>query len=110
MGISTSAKIVVGYTYDEAQEIYDKYLENYRDKINEPLDFYDWKEDDDLDIVSPYYDADYDKCLFGTTVLSSMDYSYVIFNIDEKKIKDITKEMTELYGIEPKVYLTPYVS
>ena len=108
MGIYTSAKIVVGYTCEEAQEIYDKYLDGLTpdDCVS---DFSDWKENNDLDSISPYYDADYDNCLFGTTILSSGDYSYGLLDIDEQKIKDITKEMTEQFGIEPKVYLTPYV-
>ena len=29
---------------------------------------------------------------------------------EAQEIKDITQEMTEQFGIEPKVYLTPYVS
>lgn len=108
MGIYTSAKIVVGYTFEEATEIYDKYLDGLTpdDYIS---DFSDWKEDNDLDSVSPYYDANYDSCLFGTTVLSSRDYSYELLNIDEKEIKDITQKMTEQYGIEPKVYLSTYI-
>ena len=109
MGINTSAMIVVGYTYDETKEIYDKYIDGLTldDYIS---DFYDWREDNHLESISPYYDADYDNSLFGTTVLSSGDYSYELLDIDEQKIKDITKEMTEQFGIEPKVYLTPYVS
>lgn len=108
MGIYTSAKIVVGYTFEEATEIYDKYLDGLTpdDYIS---DFSDWKEDNDLESISPYYDADYNECLFGIKVFSSGDYSYGLLSIDENKIKDITQEMTDQFGIEPKVYLSTYI-
>lgn len=111
MGIDTSAVIVVGYTYKEVQEIYDKYLDGLTpdDYVS---DFYDWKEDNDNDLrtISPYYDATYKNCLFGVTITTSGDYSYKTFNLNEAEIKGVTQTLTEQFGIEPKVYLTPYVS
>ena len=68
MGIYTQAVIVVGYTYDEIYTAYEK--------CKETVDagdchFYEWKEDNDLTTVFPYYDAPYDDCLFGTIVHDS---------------------------------------
>lgn len=107
MGINTCAAIVVGYTYKEAQEIYDKYLDGFTpdDYVS---DFYYWREENDLRTISPYYDATYKKCLFGVPVTTSEEYSYKTFNLNEAKIKGVTQTLTEQLGIEPKVYLSTY--
>jgi len=108
MRIDTSAVIVAGYTYDEAQEIYDNYLDGLTPD-DYASDFYNWTENNDLISISPYYDADYDKCLFGAIITTSEDYSYKTFNLNEAEIEGVTQTMTEQFGIEPKVYITPYV-
>lgn len=41
--------------------------------------------------------------------LTTVKTTYTI-TLVSKETKDITQKMTEQYGIEPKVYLTPYVS
>jgi len=115
MGIDTSAVIVVGYTCDEIESKYEDYLANF-DEDSEgytdgtPLDFYDWRYYYDLDSVSPYYDASKDDCLYGRIVYVSGDYSYSKFNIDVDGIKEVVQILKNELGIEPKVYLSAYVS
>jgi len=83
MGVDTRAVIVVGYTYDEIKEVYNKW-EKSVDAGD--CNFYEWKEDNDLLTVSPHYDAPYYDCLFGIVIDSSRDYSYSKVNIDEVKV------------------------
>ena len=106
MGMSVSAKIVVGYTYDEIYAAYEKWEETVDAG---DCHFYEWKEDNDLTTVFPYYDAPYTDCLFGAIITASEDYSYKTFNLNEAEIEGVTQTLTEQFGIEPKLYLTPYV-
>lgn len=99
MGIEYSARIVVGLPKDE--------LDDYFEGIE---DVYQHVEDSGLYVVSPYYDADYDDCLFGVLVQSCYDYSYS--EIDESKwsenVAAAHKWFTERTGKVGKLYLSTY--
>lgn len=101
MGIEYSARIVVGLPKDE--------LDDYFEGVE---DVYQSIEDSGLYVVSPYYDADYDDCLFGVLVQSCYDYSYS--EIDESKwsesIAAAHKKFTEVTGKVGKLYLSTYGS
>lgn len=57
--------------------------------------------------VSPYYDAPYDDCLFGTIIHDSKYFSYSLFSLDSTKLQKVTKDLTDKFGITPAVYLSP---
>jgi len=106
MGIDTRAVIVVGYTYDEIHEVYTKWEES---TDAGDCHFYEWCEDNDLAIFSPYYDASYNYCLFGEEIFTTGNYSYEVMDINELVTKDIIKEMADKLGKVPNVYLSPYM-
>lgn len=101
MGIEYSARIVVGLPKDE--------LDDYFEGVE---DIYQHVEDSGLYVASPYYDADYDDCLFGVLVQGCYDYSYS--EIDESKwsenVAAAHKKFTELTGKVGKLYLSTYGS
>lgn len=101
MGIDTRAVIVVGYTYDEIHEVYQK--------CEDAVDFNYWCEDNELEMISPYYDASYDYCLFGVEIDTSGRYLYSPLYIDDVQVQSITKDLTDKFGITPAVYLSPDV-
>lgn len=102
MGIDTRAVIVVGYTYDEIYSVFNEFEDD--------IDFHDWYNDNDLESISPYYDASYDDCLFGKGIISTGDYSYETLDINELVTKDIIEELADKFGKIPSVFLSPYVS
>lgn len=106
MGIDTRAVIVVGYTYDKIKEVYDKWEES---TDAGDCHFYEWCGDNELEMISPCYDANSEKCLFGTVIDSSRDYSYSKVNIDDVKVRTVFKDLTDKFGIIPSFYLSPYV-
>ena len=101
MGIEYSARIVVGLPKDE--------LDDYFEGVE---NVYQHVEDSGLYVVSPYYDADYDDCLFGVLVQRCYDYSYS--EIDEtmwsESIASAHKKFTEVTGKVGKLYLSTYGS
>lgn len=101
MGIEYSARIVVGLPKDEL----DDYFEGIEDVCQHV-------EDSGLYVVSPYYDADYDDCLFGVLVQSCYDYSYS--EIDESEwsenVAAAHEKFTEVTGKVGKLYLSSYGS
>lgn len=107
MGIDTRAVIIVGYTYDKIKEVYDKWEES---TDAGDCHFYEWCEDNELEMISPYYDADSEKCLFGTVIFTTGNYSYEVLDINELVTKDIIKNLADKLGKVPSVYLSPYVS
>lgn len=100
MGVSYSARIIVGLPKEEL----DDYFEGNEDNI------YQHVEDSGLYVVRPYYDADYDDCLFGVLVRISCDYSYS--EIDESEwsvnVASAHKKFTEVTGKVGKLYLSTY--
>lgn len=101
MGIDTQAVIVVGYTYDEIYSVFNE--------IEDDIDFTEWCEDNELESISPYYDASREDCLFGTVIFTTGDYSYETLDINELVTKDIIEELADKFGKVPNVYLSPYV-
>lgn len=102
MGIDTRAVIVVGYTYDEIHEVYQK--------CEDAVDFNYWCEDNELESISPYYDAGSENCLFGVEIDNSGRYLYSPLYIDDVQVQSITKDLTDKFGVVPIVYLSPNVT
>ena len=106
MGIDTRAVIVVGYTYDKIKEVYDKWEES---TDAGDCHFYEWCEDNDLEMISPYYDANSEKCLFGTVIFTTVDYQFGELNVGQLDIIDAEQELIDKFGEAPSVYLSPCV-
>lgn len=106
MSISTSAKIVVGYTYDEIYTTYERWKETV-DAWD--CHFYEWTEDNDLTTVFPYYDAPYECCLFGVSIQSTRDYDHATLNIDDQEIEDISQKYFSKFEKYPKTFLSTSV-
>lgn len=91
MGMGVSAKIFVGLPREDVPE-----------EILEDLD------KNDLEQCSPYYDG-WDDALVGFTYSSSGSYGQRKFVWDEAIIEALKSFFREIVGLEPDVYLTPYV-
>lgn len=101
MGIDTQAVIVVGYTYDEIYSVFNE--------IEDDIDFTEWCEDNELESISPYYDASREDCLFGTVIFTTGDYQFGELNVGQLDIIDAEQELIDKFGEAPSVYLSPYV-
>ena len=101
MGIDTRAVIVVGYTYDEIYEVYQK--------CEDAVDFNYWCEDNKLEMISPYYDANSENCLFGTVIFTTDNYQFGKLNVGQLDIIDAEQELMDKFGEAPSVFLSPYV-
>lgn len=106
MGIDTRAVIVVGYTYDKIKEVYDKWEES---TDAGGCHFYKWCEDNELETISPYYEASYDYCLFGTVIFTTGDYQFGELNVGQLDIIDAEQELMDKFGEAPSVFLSPHV-
>lgn len=97
MGVEYSARIIVGLPHEE--------LEEFLEGVDDPYDL-------GLYVCSPYYDAEYEECLFGVIVQRCEDFSYS--RIDEKswveKVAEAHKKFTEKTGKEGTLYLSTYGS
>ena len=102
MGVDTRAVIVVGYTYDEIYEVYQK--------CEHDIDFNYWCEDNKLEMINPYYDADSEKCLFGTVIFTTGNYQFGELNVGQLDIIGAKQELIDKFGKAPSVFLSPYVS
>lgn len=69
MGVEYRGVICVGYDYDEITEIIDDRYDG---------DIYDFCEEVGISVFSPYFDAEYQDCIFGYKVFSSDDYCYEV--------------------------------
>ena len=96
-----------GYTYDEIYTTYERWKETVDAG---DCCFYEWKEGNNLTTVFPYYDAQYEDCLFGVIITGSEDHSYSLFSLDSNKLQKVTKDLTDKFGITPAVYLSPDVT
>jgi hypothetical protein len=101
MGVDTRAVIVVGYTYDEIYSVFNE--------IEDDIDFTDWCEDNELESISPYYDASREDCLFGTVIFTTGDYQFGELNVSQLDIIDAEQELTDKFTEAPSVFLSPYV-
>ena len=107
MGIDVRAVIVVGYTYDEIYTSYEKWKETVDAG---DCHFYEWVEDNDLICyVSPYFDAPYEDCLFGTVIFTTGDCQFGELNVGQLDIIDVEQELMDKFGKAPSVFLSPYV-
>lgn len=108
MGINTNAVIVVGYTYEEAMELYNK----WRDVQNNGYDkFHDWYEDMVIDVVPSYYDAPIEDCLYGT-IIKSVESGYSqMASIEgyKNEVENTVKDLFTKFGKTPKLYLSTYI-
>lgn len=106
MGVDARAVIVVGYTYDEICEVFYKWEESTEVGYGH---FYEWCEDNNLEIFSPYYDASYNDCLFGIMLFSTGDSQFGILNVGQLDIIDAEQELIDKFGEAPSVFLSPHV-
>lgn len=98
MGVEYSARIVVGLPHDE--------LEDFLEGTEDPYGL-------GLDMVSPYFDADYAECLFGVIVQSCNDYSCYVeldINLLMHNIYEAQRKFKEITGREGCLYLSTYGS
>lgn len=106
MGVDTRAVIVVGYTYDEIKEAYDKWEES---TDAGDCHFYEWCEDNELESISPYYDASSENCLFGTVIFTTGNYQFEYLKVNQLPIIDVEQELMDKFGEAPSVFLSPYM-
>lgn len=99
MSINYSAKILVGLPFKEVF-----------DSIDEFYNFdYGKHKCTDFEVAFPYYDADYEDCLVGISLVSTSMYQYkeIANTITTECVRKLFKELT---GKEAKVYLTVHGS
>jgi hypothetical protein len=95
MGIRYSAAVVVGLPWANVVGVVD---------VGD--DFQNWIDDNDMEVVDSYYDADREDCLFGFVYKQSGDYSWSWFEWDQDKIDKLKQDFKQATGLEPKVYLS----
>ena len=102
MGITYAAKIVVGLPYEDL---------DIEDHLDDDQTSYDFFEENDLEWVQPYYDADINECLIGTTIVSARAYSWTELPEELKNgIDTEKKKFYNIFGVEAKVYLSLHSS
>lgn len=95
MGIDIGARIIVGLPYDQITGI-------EREALDEQID------NGDIDGASPYFDAPRDHCVYGIEVAES-DYLAEELSLSDEQINSAKQQFKDLYGQEPKVYLSANV-
>lgn len=105
MGISASAVIIVGYTYDELYPLYEKYLADNTGN-EDVMDWVDWVEDNDFNQVSPYYDSQKEDMLYGHILDNTPDHCPCKIKINCNS-ETICKQYSIETGIEANLYLSP---
>jgi hypothetical protein len=98
MSMSVSAKIFVGLPREELEKVAPGHCGGIQEFIDKS----------DLEQCSPYYDG-WEHDLIGFTYSSSGSYGQCRFVWDEAIIEALKKDFREIVGLEPDVYLTPYV-
>ena len=97
MGIEYSARVIVGLPHEE--------LEEFLEGVEDPYEC-------GLYVCHPYYDAEYEECLFGVIVQNCEDFSYS--QIDEfswtEKVHNAHEKFTKLTGKKGILYLSTYGS
>lgn len=104
MGIEYRGVLCVGYTYEQAQALYEECEDENGDYKYE--NFYDFCEAEGLTSFSPYYDADKSACIYGDEIESSDDYCYAVVDkgVDER-IKAVSDRLSKEFFLEPKAYI-----
>lgn len=93
MGISTTARLMVGLMYEDLED----WVNENRQDVNETYDSedpIDVLERLDLTIASPYYDAGYENSFIGIEV-EDCDIAEIVCD----RIKIAAKQFEELTGI-----------
>jgi hypothetical protein len=102
MGVEYRGQLVVGYDIDE--------LETIASKAGIP-DIEEYCSRDKAEVLgmakfAPYYDADYDDCIYGRSVARSDDYSAARVSIETLEgVGLMMDEMLEEFGIRPDIYI-----
>ena len=94
MGIHTSAVIAAGLPFGEFTD------EDRRDELIEV---------GELEVISPYYDADLENCIIGVTVASTGRYKPAELELDLIEVMNLKGEFFKLTGESAKLYLSPLV-
>lgn len=97
MGIEYRGVVCVGYNHDQ--------LENMMEEIGYEEGTCEFYESNDLESLSPYYDADPEDCIYGLVAFKSSDYWMVEVSDVDAKIKEIQNKLLKQFGIQPKAYL-----
>ncbi|MNC06474.1 hypothetical protein D3C75_539870 [compost metagenome] len=108
MSIEYRGVLVLGYEYDEMQEILNtgNYQGAFDDEHWDHMDDQEKREYLSLDSFSPYYDGGSDDSIHGWRVVRSPDYYYAeVFQSTLDGIPDKVKTMTATYGVVPKLYI-----
>ena len=104
MGIDIGSALVVGLPYEG---IFEAYTTSGYSSAEYP--FYNWLEDKDISRFSPYYDADYQDCVFGFKVAGT-DYTYDELEHDyTDSIDRLRSKFYNLTGKVAKLYVTANV-
>lgn len=103
MGIDYRAVIILGYPYEDVK---DK-IESIMEETEFDGDVYEWIEENDMEYVGPYYDCPLEESLIGIIVKSTFSYQWKEFNYDITNYPKQTEPLVKLFGIMPKLYLTP---
>ena len=94
MGIDVGSALVVGLPLYDVVESTGEYYEKY---------------EDDLDRISPYYDADPEHCLLGYKICGT-DYAYDELSSNFlEKITTAQVKFKNLTGKDAKIYVSPNV-
>lgn len=94
MGIITKSTILVGYDYKTIKKLQEEYCGPHADELEE---LYDW------DQISPCYDSDPERRVYGVMVATSgapinlLDY--------DVKILEVMISLTKKWGVSPLVYV-----
>lgn len=99
MSVSYSAQIFVGLPFKEVFNSYEEF-DNF---------YYGKHMATELEIASPYCDADCEDCLVGISLVSTSMYQYkeIANTITTEGVRKLFRELT---GKEAKVYLTVHGS
>jgi len=96
MGISTDAKLMVGFNYNEIPK-------NRKEEFNEMID------DGTLDVASPWYDSDRQHWVVGLPILTNDDEGVELPKLVEI-INESTAKFFALTGIKGKIFVSPNVT
>lgn len=100
MGAEYSGRLAIGYTVDEFNTIVEKA------GVDEGMSYYDKAEAVGLRKFSPYYDADYDDCIYGRSIAGGDTYSATTVDIEQlDNVRKMAAEMVEEFGIKPDIYI-----
>lgn len=97
MGIEYRGVVCVGYNHDQ--------VENLMEEVDYEEGVYEFYESHNLESFSPYYDADYEDCIYGLAVAKSGDYQYSEVSGMDARIVQVQDKLLKQFGIQPKAYL-----